>query len=489
MKTISPLAVESDPLLDSETIVTTTSNTTSCNGTDGPGDVEGHDDADVDDAARKPRGGESSILGATLNVTSSIIGAGCIGYGGAVAQSGGLVSMVLIAVVAVMTQWSFDLLIHLGLQYNLDSYEALAVKAGGATGTALVMLSKGLFAFGCMVSYIVIVRDNFPMGCRGLLAAAGGGSSNASSMMTTLQDWLQDETQVTVVVCLVVLLPLSLLRDVTPLERISGAKILTYGAILFIVVYLYFTLPQNEEDDNRGPNEAEAKETSLMEPLFAQKWLEVRPGVIQNMGTMVLAFVAAPTLHIFFRSLKPEHRNMKDWKKVSSRAIAISTFLFLGIALFAYMTYWEKTASDLFQEYPALPVVSLVRVFLSVAIMLTYPMGMFCLRELYAIARTEFTGKAPDESLPIGQLDWTSHVIVTLFLFVVTFISAISAESLGAVLNLNGCVCGNLISFILPALFSFRLEGFTWVGAVLLAVGGIVGSLGTYLSLRDLLAS
>jgi amino acid permease len=61
------------------------------------------------------------------------------------------------------------------------------------------------------------------------------------------------------------------------------------------------------------------------------------------------------------------------------------------------------------------------------------------------------------------------------------------APSLGDVLDLVGCAAGTMIAFVLPGLFSFRLQGYTHLAAVILAVGGIVGLIGTVFSLQKLI--
>jgi hypothetical protein len=44
-----------------------------------------------------------------------------------------------------------------------------------------------------------------------------------------------------------------------------------------------------------------------------------------------------------------------------------------------------------------------------------------------------------------------------------------------------------MIAFVLPGLFSFRLQGYTHLAAIILAVGGIVGLIGTVFSLQKLI--
>jgi hypothetical protein len=45
----------------------------------------------------------------------------------------------------------------------------------------------------------------------------------------------------------------------------------------------------------------------------------------------------------------------------------------------------------------------------------------------------------------------------------------------------------SVIAFILPALFSYKIQGHTILGSVLFVVGGAVGLLGTFYSLSSIL--
>ena len=55
------------------------------------------------------------------------------------------------------------------------------------------------------------------------------------------------------------------------------------------------------------------------------------------------------------------------------------------------------------------------------------------------------------------------------------------------VLNLVSCATGTVIALILPALFSFRMRGYSHLAAFIFFVWGIVGCLGTNYSIQKLI--
>lgn len=427
--------------------------------------------------------GSSGWIGASFNLTSSIVGAGCIGLGGAIAQSGGLISLVALIVFAVLSKYSFDLLLDLTKQVSgarTSTYERLAYLIYGNAGQITVIVAKGLYSFGCLVAYIVIVKDNFAIAMSHLLFN-GENSTGAANILT-------NPYAVTIFFSTSVMLPLCMLRDVTPLEKFSALKITILLLIVVIVLYLFLT-----------------SETST-EPNFVHHWLVIGPGVFESMGTFVFAFVAQHTIHLVYQSLKPSAQ--QDFSKTTTLGTILSTLISMAMGFFVYMTFWEKTSSAMFNLYPPSAAVDTCRILLCMSMLLTYPFPFLTVRELIILLAcanvkqdgdNRLTFEATTEPLVLDnivprernswlipgsdrQLKRNYHVGLTVLIWLVTLILALGASSLGAVLNLTGAATGTVISFILPAMFSFKVRGHTILGSLLFLLGGSVGLIGTYYS-------
>ena len=207
------------------------------------------------------------------------------------------------------------------------------------------------------------------------------------------------------------------------------------------------------------------------------------------------------------------------------------------------MTFWQATESDIFQIYPGLWQIDVAKLLLCITMLLTFPLPFFTCRELLVVTfvhpfcKEELGGEeeesdrsendlqepllapAPDQQedtiscadadtsivseisrvvqlaatpkhwlMPNDnrQLVLVGHVIVTVKLWIVITFLAITAPSLGDVLDLVGCAAGTIIAFILPALLSFSIEGYSHLALLLLLVGGTVGTVGTFFSLNKL---
>ena len=213
----------------------------------------------------------SSLYGAIFNFTNCIVGAGAIGLGGAFADSGGLISAATILFFAFLTKLSLDLVVTMSVENSLDntnrsaSYEELGDLAFGKSGRLAVVMSKFLYSFGCLVAYIIVVKDNFATALQHFVY--GNGDSDSWFNQFLLQDGAKDT--VTWILGICVILPLCLLRDMTPLSNLGAVSIGSMICITLIVIYIYV-----EDSDIRR----EVGSTY-------ENWFQIRPGYVERYVT------------------------------------------------------------------------------------------------------------------------------------------------------------------------------------------------------------
>eukprot|EP00547_Thalassionema_nitzschioides_P009989 CAMPEP_0194229836 /NCGR_PEP_ID=MMETSP0156-20130528/44097_1 /TAXON_ID=33649 /ORGANISM="Thalassionema nitzschioides, Strain L26-B" /LENGTH=322 /DNA_ID=CAMNT_0038962399 /DNA_START=612 /DNA_END=1580 /DNA_ORIENTATION=+ len=312
----------------------------------------------------------------------------------------------------------------------------------------------------------------------------------------------------------------------TPLSNFSLFSVGSMAMIVVIVVFLFFDDPSIREEGGTA----------------YENWFEVRPGILQSLGTFVFSFVSQHTVHLAFESLKPELRTLKNWKRISSWSLGLSAFVSTSVGLVVYMTFWQQTTSDLFNLYPLVPVINIAKLLLCVTMLLTFPFPFFTCRDMIIVAaiaivssrhtlpqeesedvhsqedynnleepllqdkQEQQTGSEseakthqpivedeppyhPSWLLPSEnsrQLILSYHVTVTLILWATTLTLALVTPNLGDVLDLVGCATGTILAFVLPSLFFARKKGyFSLMAILLLVVGGIVGTVGTLYSSKQ----
>ena len=226
-----------------------------------------------------------------------------------------------------------------------------------------------------------------------------------------------------------------------------------------------------------------------------------------SLGTFVFAFAAHNVIHLVFQSLKRSEQ--RNFYRTTTLGTLLSTVISVSMGFFLYMTFWENTSSAMFQLYPPSTAVAMCRTFLCISMLLTYPFPLFTVRELLvlticanrkcgtdeqskegtdALVESAFLDERESWLLPGSdrQLKRKYHMGLTCLIWLVTLILALGASSLGSVLNLTGCATGTVISYILPAMFSYQVRGHTILGSTLFLVGGSIGLVGTYYSILAL---
>ena len=144
-----------------------------------------------------------------------------------------------------------------------SSYEGLGQVTCGEIGKLSVIISKGIYSFGCLVAYIVIIKDNFSLAVYHLLF---GYNDDVNESQAFIQSTLSNQNLVTIFLCSSIMLPLCLLRDLKPLERFSALKISAVLLILIIVIYLFLFLSHQKEEESS----------------FVDHWFVVRGGVFER---------------------------------------------------------------------------------------------------------------------------------------------------------------------------------------------------------------
>lgn len=212
-------------------------------------------------------------------------------------------------------------------------YEDMGYAAFGSVGRISVMTSKFLYAFGCLVACVGVVRGNFGLALRGILVGPSSTSSNNDG-----RGWLYDDNYLAFLVSAIIMLPISCPRTMKRLAIVSFASILSISFLMMTVAYMFFTCT----------NPAGRQDGSLHE-----NWIEVTslPGVIQSLGCFAFAFVGHHTVNPAYESLPPPIRNPATWRRISTNSMIFAFEATLGVGVFTYLTFGSQTPEDVVSCY------------------------------------------------------------------------------------------------------------------------------------------
>ncbi|XP_048165971.1 putative sodium-coupled neutral amino acid transporter 11 isoform X2 [Corvus hawaiiensis] len=187
----------------------------------------------------KPRnkGGNSDLASAGFNIINSIIGSGIIGLPYSMKEAGFPLGVLLLFVVAYITDYSIILLIKGGNLSSTKSYQELVKKTYGLVGYLILSTLQFLYPFIAMISYNIITGDTLT---KVFQRIPGVGL-----------DVLTDRHFIILLTTIIFTLPISLYRDIAKLGKISLLSLILTIVILIIVMVRTVTFsPQVPKSEN-----------------------------------------------------------------------------------------------------------------------------------------------------------------------------------------------------------------------------------------------
>eukprot|EP00736_Rhodelphis_marinus_P010843 Rmarinus@m.9858 len=397
---------------------------------------------------------------AAFNMANAITGAGMLALPYAIAQSGLPLGIVALVVIAAATDWTLRDLVSLALRCNAHTYERLAEIAFGEVGYLILTISQFVYAWGASIAYLIVMADSLP----------------PALYRWTGVEVLHSREFVLVLMGVVVVLPLSMLKN---LHSIARASVISMAAVVFVVVavvYRYTTM------HGVAPEETDY-----------EKYLSVHASFFPCVGVFTFSYLCQHQSILVARSLPFVTPN--QWGIVSSSAIYTSTICYLAMGVAAYFTFLHDIKPDLFESYEESDdLINACRVLFAASLILSYPLQLVVARHsvesMYFRYRTpkrvrsvsdEFEGMKDISGTPPMTTTIFEHITMTVLLWASTLLISWCVTNLSEMLDISGGLSGAVVGFIMPAAIHFRLASPRFfpfnsdnVTAVLVMILGIV---------------
>eukprot|EP01065_Artemidia_motanka_P033427 TRINITY_DN40425_c0_g1_i1.p1 TRINITY_DN40425_c0_g1~~TRINITY_DN40425_c0_g1_i1.p1 ORF type:complete len:556 (+),score=152.79 TRINITY_DN40425_c0_g1_i1:70-1668(+) len=409
-------------------------------------------------SSSRPDGmGKHGFSAAVFNFVNSIVGAGIIGLPYALEQSGMGFGLILMLVCAWLTDCSVRMLVSIGADSDIDSYEEVCLRYLGQRGKTVVSVAMFLFAFSAMLAYLVLIGDTVP-------AVLGHWTG---------KEWAGDRTLVVTVFAVGICLPLSSLRDI---GKLAGTSALSIFAVVIIVVIVAATAPDASDRQKISSGESNGHAFAFF-----------HGGSFQAFGTMSFAYVCHHSSYLVRGSM----RRPALWNRVTHISILIATVLSLILSTTGYSYFRRCTRPDILNNFETdVEEINVARVLLALTMFLTYPMEFFVARQV--LNTVCFRGE---------QMPPLRHWVTTGAIFATSLAIALllRPDDLGTVLNVSGGTCASIVGFVIPALcyISYRSvrRGTTWwrvmlsgeaaFPAVLIVIGTVALSTNLYYAIEQ----
>ncbi|XP_048450265.1 sodium-coupled neutral amino acid transporter 2 [Rhincodon typus] len=272
-------------------------------------------------------------------------------------------------------------------------------------------------------------------------------------------------------VSLIIILPLSLLKNLGYLGYTSGLSLLCMLFFLIVVIHKSTHIPCPLPDLEQGLENATLNATLMMTATAAYKtvtsgsdaalthnatdegtckpkYFIFNSQTVYAVPILTFAFVCHPAVLPIYEELKD--RSRKKMQRVSNVSFLFIFVMYLMAALFGYLTFNENVEPELLHTYSKVyrfdVVLLIVRLAVLVAVILTVPVVLFPIRT--SVQQLLFSSK---------EFSWIRHTIITFIILGSINCLVISVPTIRDIFGFIGSSAASMLIFILPSAFYLKL--------------------------------
>ncbi|XP_066490054.1 sodium-coupled neutral amino acid symporter 2 [Tiliqua scincoides] len=417
--------------------------------------------------------GTTSFGMSVFNLSNAIVGSGILGLSYAMANTGIALFLILLSVVSVLSLYSVHLLLKTANEGGSLLYEQLGMKAFGMAGKLAASGSITMQNIGAMSSYLYIVKYELPLVIKAF-----------TNIEESTGEWYLNGDYLVILVSLVLILPLSLLKNLGYLGYTSGFSLLCMVFFLIVVICKKFQIPCGLDHDivNATLNITleHLSTTGLVhgtelnattDDVCTPKYFIINSQTVYAIPILTFSFVCHPAILPIYEELKS--RSRRRMMKVSNVSFFAMFLMYLLAALFGYLTFYGNVEPELLHTYSAVLgsdiLLLVVRLAVLMAVTLTVPVVIFPIRS--SVTQLMCSKK---------EFSWIRHTAITLAVLVFTNILVIFVPTIRDIFGFIGASAAAMLIFILPSAFYIKLvkkepmKSVQKIGAALFLISGVL---------------
>ncbi|KAK7808124.1 hypothetical protein U0070_021417 [Myodes glareolus] len=414
--------------------------------------------------------GTTSFGMSVFNLSNAIVGSGILGLSYAMANTGIALFIILLTFVSIFSLYSVHLLLKTANEGGSLLYEQLGHKAFGLAGKLAASGSITMQNIGAMSSYLFIVKYELPLVIKALM-----------NIEDTNGLWYLNGDYLVLLVSLVLILPLSLLRNLGYLGYTSGLSLLCMMFFLIVVICKKFQIPCPVEAlmINETVNATSAlaflasnvTSNATVADCCTPRYFIFNSQTVYAVPILTFSFVCHPAVLPIYEELKGRsRRRMMNVSKISFFAMFL---MYLLAALFGYLTFYGQVESELLHTYSSIVgtdiLLLIVRLAVLMAVTLTVPVVIFPIRSsvTHLLCATK-------------EFSWWRHSVITVAILSFTNLLVIFVPTIRDIFGFIGASAAAMLIFILPSAFYIKLvkkesmRSVQKIGALLFFISGIV---------------
>uniref|UniRef100_A0A3B5B8S9 Sodium-coupled neutral amino acid transporter 3-like n=1 Tax=Stegastes partitus TaxID=144197 RepID=A0A3B5B8S9_9TELE len=382
--------------------------------------------------------GKTSFGMSVFNLGNAIMGSGILGLAYAMANTGVVLFLLLLTVVAGLSSYSIHLLLKCSGIVGIRAYEQLGYRAFGTPGKMAAGIAITLQNIGAMSSYLYIVKYEFPLVIQAFLKVDKPAG-----------EWFMNGNYLVIIVSVAVILPLALMKQLGYLGYTSGFSLSCMVFFLISVIYKKFNIPCPFVDFAINSTASVMNVTDPGgedNPACIPKMANLNSQTAYTIPILAFAFVCHPEVLPIYTEL----RKYKKMQHVANISIAVMYGMYFLAALFGYLTFYGEVEAELLHTYsridPYDTLILCVRVAVLTAVTLTVPIVLFPVRR--AIQQMVFPNKT---------FYWPRHIAIAFVLLTFINLLVIFAPNILGIFGVIGATSAPCLIFIFPAVFYIRI--------------------------------
>ncbi|KAK9836206.1 hypothetical protein WJX84_010859, partial [Apatococcus fuscideae] len=403
---------------------------------------------------------QSSVFQSSSNLANTVVGAGIMALPHAIAVLGMVFGSAMLVLIYALARLTLSKLIKMSQDFKAQSYPQLVRKQLGRWGDLYLQASIIINNAGILVVYLIILGD-----------IAVGSAPKYDGLLSTWfgldagHAWFLNRPFVVALLVVALLLPLSMLRQLSVLAKVSTVSLAlaAFFAVTCVLLGTYAAVMNGVSNVRLWPGFGEiVSPTAFL-------------GLVATLPVLATSFVCHYNLHPVMKDLK----NYTEKRMVGTIDLGLglctSAYVMAGIG--GYLLFGGHPAEDVLKNFtPAAltPLLGsglasitegLIRASYLVVLLCHAPIVTFGLRALIL----EIISGSTDDAGPQVFRG------VTVSIVVFAYIASVLVPSVYTFLSITGATAALSLAYIIPALLMLKLEpaggqrGLAWV--ILVACG------------------
>ncbi|KAG7483021.1 hypothetical protein JOB18_036961 [Solea senegalensis] len=390
-------------------------------------------------------------FGAVFIMLKSALGAGLLNFPWAFQKAGGVNTAITVEMVSLV--FLISGLVILGYASSVSRQNTYQDVVREVCGQAVGQLCEVCFCFNLFmicVAFLVVVQDQLEKLCVSLYETVTGEGEMP-------YHWYTDQRFALFIMCLVIILPLSIPKEIGIQKYTSVLGTLAATYLCIAVIVKYYLMDSHPAIITPEPRQGVSSWASMF---------SVVP-------TICFGFQCHEACIAIYSSM--ENQKISHWVVISVLSMFFCLLVYTLTGVYGFMTFGRDVASDILMSYPGNDVVMIIsRLLFGISIITIYPIILLLGRSV--ILNLMLRVQRRRRGIVLPSFETRCRVVLTVIWIAVTLLIAMFVPDMGEVISVIGGISAFFI-FIFPGLclvFTMQTEPVSPRIRLILTVWGVI---------------